>query len=60
MGKNLSVRFPDWLYDRLSKDATRNERSIGGQVRYLLGLHYEQQGKRPSRNPLSEGSPKDP
>ena len=41
MGKNLSVRFPDWLYDCLRKEAHRTERSIGGQVRYILGLHYQ-------------------
>lgn len=46
MGKSLSVRFPDWLYECLSKEAERNERSIGGQIRHILRLHYEKKDKQ--------------
>lgn len=40
MGKSLNVRFPDGLYDEVAQEAESSERSMGGQIRYVLGLYY--------------------
>lgn len=38
----LTIRLPSAMYTRLEQDAGRNERSVAGQIRYIVGLYYRE------------------
>lgn len=39
--KTFSVTLPEKLRAVIEEDARKNERSIAGQIRHILSLHYK-------------------
>lgn len=50
--KQFSIRMPAELWDRIQKDATDSDRSVGAQIRRILRLWYEEKDKGHSQDRL--------
>lgn len=41
----ITVAFPKEVFDIIFQDATKKQRSVGGQIRFILIEHYKDLGK---------------
>lgn len=39
--KTFSIQLPDKLKEIVEEDAKKQERSVAGQIRHILSLHYK-------------------
>ncbi len=39
--RTFSIQLPDKLKEIIEEDAKKQERSVAGQIRHILSLHYK-------------------
>jgi len=56
-GRKISIRLPEWLFQRLAKEAKASERTESQQLRYILMQRYGEPEGADTLTPPPEGQP---